>query len=386
MREFGKRVRRLTILVSTRMEPNRDWDGMASDLDIRVQKSWMLTHQWRHDSGFREDNYVHVPRDTTRQLRALRPDVILSYEMGVRTVFASMYRRRRPECRLVMVCNISDVTERGRGRLRHWLRRRLRRRVDLVTSNGPGCTRYLKSIGYDASRILPYHYCHDAAKVFSGARAFSAPPSRLFYCGSLSERKGILPFCEALATWCRRHPHRQVELVLAGDGPLRAAIESMDRPANLRFTLRGSVDADTIRQDYGHADLTVFPTLADEWGLVTNESLASGTPMLTSVRAQSTEVLCRDGVNAWLFDPLQQGSMENALETAMAAPPDALARMSDAARRSVENINVRSSGDEFARIVRTALELPGVTPGHRRDKFASLPAADPHRLTARPTP
>jgi glycosyltransferase involved in cell wall biosynthesis len=256
-----------------------------------------------------------------------------------------------------MVCNISDHTESGRGRLRGGLRNWLRRRVDLVTSNGPGCTRYLRSLGYPEARLLPYHYCHDAGKVFRGERRFSGPPHRLFYCGSLTPRKGILPLIEELAGWCRDHPARNVELTLAGRGPLDETIRTVPRPANLQLTMAGPLDASAIRDEYGRSDLMVFPTLADEWGLVVNESLASGTPVLGSSLSQAVEVLCRDGVNSWLFDPRCPGSARNALERAMSTPPAELKRMSDASRAAVAGIDVHSSGDEFSAIVDAALAL-----------------------------
>ena len=44
---------------------------------------------------------------------------------------------------------------------------------------------------------------------------------RLLYVGQLIERKGLLPFTQALARWASAHPERKVEFVLAGYGPLR---------------------------------------------------------------------------------------------------------------------------------------------------------------------
>jgi len=53
-RELAKRVRKLTVLLSTPMEPDRDWDPQWDDLDVRVQKNWMFTTSWKHSAGFKE--------------------------------------------------------------------------------------------------------------------------------------------------------------------------------------------------------------------------------------------------------------------------------------------------------------------------------------------
>lgn len=357
MREFQKHVRRLTILLSTVMEPNRDWPTDWEGMDIQVQKSRMITRQWRHGSGFREDNYVHVPWDTLKRLKQLKPDVIFSFEMGFRTLFSSLYRARNPHCRLVMVCNVSEQTEQGRGRLRQLLRSALRRRVDLVTTNGPSCTRYLRSLGYDTEQLWPYHYCHDVDKVFTGDKTFPQLPERLFHCGSLSERKYIVPFIDTLSTWCEQHPQRSIELVLAGRGPLESAIRNRSNPPNLRLTLLGSVDAATIRETYASVDMTVFPTLADEWGLVVNESMGSATPVLASVLAQATEVLCRDGINSWTFDPRDAQQMAASLDRALHTNGEQLKRMGQAGREAVKAIHVCSSAQEFRNIISAALRM-----------------------------
>ena len=67
-RELAKRVRKLTVLLSTPMEPDREWDTQLSDLDVRVQKNLMFTTSWKHSTGFREPNYIHIPVDTMSQL------------------------------------------------------------------------------------------------------------------------------------------------------------------------------------------------------------------------------------------------------------------------------------------------------------------------------
>jgi len=56
--ELAKRVRKLTVLLSVPMEPNKDWDAQWMGLDVRMQKNWMFTKKWKHSKGFTEDNYI----------------------------------------------------------------------------------------------------------------------------------------------------------------------------------------------------------------------------------------------------------------------------------------------------------------------------------------
>ena len=65
---------------------------------------------------------------------------------------------------------------------------------------------------------------------------------------------------------------------------------------------------------YRSADLVVFPTLADVWGLVINEALWSGIPVLGSVYAgASRELLAPEHV----FDPLDRADFLAKLRSAI---------------------------------------------------------------------
>ena len=355
MQACAQRVGRLSVLLSTEMEPNRFWKPDWGDLDVHVQKNLMLTRKWRHRGQFAEDNYIHIPWDTLGKLRQLKPDVIFSCEMGMRTLLSSLYRSRHRNTRLVMIANVSEETEKHRGRLRPILRSWLRRRVDFATWNGPSCRRYLLQQGYREDQLFPFPYTHDLDKVWRGTRVFPDRPGRLFFCGSLSGRKGIVPFCEALVRWCQAHPDRQIRFVIAGEGPCRHEIEQMERPANLSLQLLGNIEADQLRENYGAADIGVFPSLADEWGLVVNESLGSGLPLLSSSLAQATEGLVEDGKNGWVFDPVDRPSMDSALDQALETPGRQLDEMSRHAVQAVRHITPEFAADCFQKIVQTAL-------------------------------
>ena len=65
----------------------------------------------------------------------------------------------------------------------------------------------------------------------------------------------------------------------------------------------GEQEPDALPALFAAADAFVFPTLADEWGVVVNEALAAGLPVLGSVHSQAVEELCAEGETGWIFDP-----------------------------------------------------------------------------------
>lgn len=354
-KEIAKRVRKLTVLLSVPMEPDRDWDAEWDGLDVVVQKNKMFTTQWKHSSGFKEDNFIHVPVDTRKQLKALNPDVILSYEMGMRTFLCGIHRMFHRNCRLVMVGNMSQHIESERGWSRKLFRKTIVKMADYFTYNGPSCKRYLASLGIKANRLFHFPYCIDPDAVSTEQRpSVVAEPRQLLYCGAMSSRKGILQFAEAALAWCQKNPTRQIQLNIAGSGDLQQSISELSGD-NFAVNFLGNCDQTALRAAYHSADVCVFSTLADEWGLVPIEGMASGLPVLGSYYAQSVESCVAEGENGWVFRPDTIDSIEAAIDRCMRTDSNRLLEMGEAARNSVEYISPTFSAQEASRVISEAV-------------------------------
>ena len=350
--EIQKRVRKLTVLLSVPMEPDRNWEAEWGGLDVVMQKNRMFTANWKHSTGFSEHNYIHVPTDTTKQLKRLKPDVILSYEMGMRTMLSSSYRLLRPKCRLVMVGNMSQHIESERGLLRRSVRRIIKLGCDYFTYNGPSCKRYLKSLGISEEKLHHFPYCIDDDTAYRGPRHTPHPTVRkMVYCGSLSSRKGILQFATAARKWCEANAGQTIELHIAGTGELKQEISDLGHE-NFVVNFLGNCDLAGLRSAYENADLCVFPSLADEWGLVPIEAMASGLPVLGSFYAQSVEAYVNEGETGWIFRPDDNSQIEDAIARAMETSPERLLAMGETARADVEEISPASSAEKICKLIK----------------------------------
>lgn len=356
--EIRKHVGKLTVLLSTTMEPDRDWDPQWGDLDVRVQRNWMYTARWRHSSGFEEPNYIHIPIDTVRKLRELKPDIVFSYEMGMRTAFSGLFRMLHRKVPLVMVGNMADHIESERGIGRRTIRRFVRNRVDFATYNGPSCKRYLEGIGFTQDQLFHFPYCIDVDKTYKGPQRFNDDQHRhLIYTGAISSRKGIVPFIESLVSYLNANPSCNVTLSIAGNGPLQDEVKKTQSD-QLTIKLLGNCDSDEVSAAYQAADICAYPTFGDEWGLVPIEAMASGLPVLGSILAQSVEATVVDNVNGWRFDPREKASMVDAIGQALRATSSELQSMSTAARESVQDLTPQVSASKFCGLIRTISGSP----------------------------
>jgi glycosyltransferase involved in cell wall biosynthesis len=358
------RVGRLSLVVSTQMEANRPWSFQGESLPVQVQRTLTLPRTWRHPSGFSETTYLHLPVDTLPILWRERPDVIVSTELGLRTLQALVYRMLRPRTRIVLWVSISEDSERGRGRVREVLRRWILDRIDAVVVSGESGARYIAALGFPDEAIfrMPLYAARTDAPRPPPRNRTQREQRRLLYVGQLVSRKGIDGFLDVLARWAGERPQQEVEFWIVGDGPARTALEARRLPSNVRLRFCGNVAYDDLNDYYARTGLLVFPTLADDWGVVVNEALAMGMPVLGSVRSQAVADVVREGHTGWRFRPESPEEMLAALDRAFSTPTVALERMRgeclEQARRFAPEIVVEQMLAAIAFATRATSDAP----------------------------
>jgi glycosyltransferase involved in cell wall biosynthesis len=333
-------LQHLKLFISVSMEKNRQWPVEWGNLDVKIQKTVTIPIFWRHPSGFKEELSLHFPIDTIPQLIQFHPDVIVSVEMGFRTLQAVIYRLFSPRTRLIFWEAISEHTEKGRGFFRLQLRRFLIRFADAVWVNGASGERYILKLGVDQHKIVHVPYTIDSQPFVNQKPSVANQVLRLLLVGQLVERKGILPFLSALRPWAELHPEQNLEIWLLGEGPLRQVIEDFKLPGNVRLKLLGHVSYQDLPGIYAQASLLVFPTLADEWGIVVNEAMAAGLPVLGSIYSQAVEEMVQQDVTGWIFHTDNPAEMASMLEKAVSTPPCVLGEMGQKARQRVAEFGI----------------------------------------------
>lgn len=115
----------------------------------------------------------------------------------------------------------------------------------------------------------------------------------VLYLGRLEPHKGIADLLLAHARIANGDP--RVRLLVVGDGSLRAAVEAaVGRSGSIRYA--GRLSGDAVWDAYCAADIFVLPSLDEPWGLVVNEAMALGLPVVVSDRVGCADDIVRDGV------------------------------------------------------------------------------------------
>lgn len=161
------------------------------------------------------------------------------------------------------------------------------------------------------------------------------PAAPRFVCvARMSPEKGHLVLLDAVAQLASEG--RRLELVLAGDGPLRPEIERAIDRRQLRDAVRmaGWLSAGEVREEILRSRALVLPSFAEGLPVVIMEALALGRPVIATAIAAVPE-LVEPGIGGWVVPAGSGEALAAALREALEAPVEALADMGRAGAAAV---------------------------------------------------
>lgn len=123
------------------------------------------------------------------------------------------------------------------------------------------------------------------------------------FTGQVIPRKGIHLLLQACVL-LKEQNCCDYTLVIVGDGEQRNELEEFTQQHELQNCVKwlGWVDYGALSAYFQIADVFVFPTLEDTWGMVVLEAMAFGKPILCSKWAGASEMVV-EGENGYVFDP-----------------------------------------------------------------------------------
>ena len=175
---------------------------------------------------------------------------------------------------------------------------------------------------------------------------------RLVCVGRLCEQKGQLLLLEAARLLAAQAI--EFELVLAGDGEMRAEIETLiaDYGLQARVRITGWISSEQVRAEILAARALVLPSFAEGLPVVIMEAMALRRPVLTTYVAGIPE-LVRAGENGWLFAAGAVDELAAALADCLAQPAEVLQRMGEAAyQRVLERHDIDTEAAKLAALFR----------------------------------
>jgi glycosyltransferase involved in cell wall biosynthesis len=204
---------------------------------------------------------------------------------------------------------------------------------------------YYQHYGVPESRLFWCPYTVDNAFFRHHAEALAPQRHQLRARWGIDDDRPVILFAGKLVpvkqlpllleAYRRVRQRRRCALLMAGDGPLRAQVESevgAGSVPDVRIT--GFLNQSEIPKAYAAADFLVLPSRAERWGLVVNEAMNFSLPIVVSDRVGCGPDLVRHGVNGEVFEHNSVDALEAVLERFVSQPE----RLPELGRASLERI------------------------------------------------
>ena len=220
----------------------------------------------------------------------------------------------------------------------------VRRHYDAAFAAGEQTASYLVRLGFPREWIWTGYDVVDNQAFADGAaaarsqrdslrRRLNLPERYFLFVGRFAPEKNVLRLLEAYATYRQTAGLRAWGLVLVGGGPQEPMLRA--RAQELRDVVFASFQqADAVSAYYGLASCLVLPSVSETWGLVVNEAMAAGLPVLVSHRCGCVPELVRAGVNGYVCNPFDIDGMARLLGVVSSDTVDA-GKMGEASRQIV---------------------------------------------------
>ena len=314
-------------------------------------------------ASYRALNPLRIHGRIYKTIAGLHPDFTLSPSTPFPSGMATLRYALAHGTHATIMDDAWEYSDR-RGWLVKAMKRQIHKNIDAAFVPAPSHAAYYENLGIPRDRqtygvdVVDNNYFASHAKQarWSGQtlrERYSLPEKYFLFVGRLINRKGVDRLVAAYRLYRRRNPQGGWGLVIVGEGDEKDQLRAMakDEPGVI---FAGAKFGDELCIYYGLASALVLPSEVETWGLVINEAMASGLPVLVSQRCGCATTLVAEGENGWSFPPHDVEALSRRMEELALLEPSQYAEMS---ARSEEIIS-QWSLDTFVNGVLAAISLP----------------------------
>ncbi len=314
------RRRAVTEIPLDLLELNPPWEVVRSLLSKFRADPRLVDTVWEYGTFKFDRTVAQEALRGTNGLYGYEYSCLAGFQEAQRRGLARIYEVPAPEHDFVEgliqdeIERFPEVDDGKRSYFRKCQARRTQRRrqewalADVVIANSTFTKNTYAKAGLDVAKVRviplgapPVH--HDGVEV-SGT---VAAPLRVLWAGTFSIRKGAHYL---LAAWHKLAPAKKATLEIYGTVALPGRLLS-NLPASI--TVSPTVPQAELFECYRKADVLVFPTLCDGFGMVVTEAFSQGLPVITTTRAGAAD-LVRHGENGLIVPAGDAEALAEALE------------------------------------------------------------------------
>jgi glycosyltransferase involved in cell wall biosynthesis len=331
----------LSVIFLSENDPTlRQWTVYKNEIKFHYH---VLPH-WRRRVG---KYHLLLNRSVHSTLNEVNPDVIICGGYYYPAAWSAAYWAKRRSVPFLLWTESTAMDQRGSYFPVEYLKKHFLNLCSAFIVPGKSSFDYLKQFGVSEPRIIIAHNAVDNDLFSTAAQAVNPADSRLrahyqlpkryfLFVGRLVKEKGTFDLLEAYAQ-LKPETRANIGLVFVGNGSgIRELQEKASKihPGEIRFP--GFVHREELPKIYALAEALIFPTYTDTWGLVVNEAMACGLPVMATHVAGCTIDLVQDNWNGFVVAPGDSSHLSSAMEK-LASDAELRSQMGRRSRERIQN-------------------------------------------------
>ena len=312
----------LTVLFSSETEAHRKWENLKDGIEFKYEVlPGMALHRTKHLSLFFNPGIISTLR------RGKYDTIICGGYHQPPNWFALVYAKINRK-RILLWSESNRQDERTRNFAKDVFKKLIIPAFDAYIVPGTPQSEYLNDFSIPTSNIWVAPNAVDVEFFMTASERYRAEKEQIkqklgisgtvvLYVGRLIDSKGVEDLLSAFETISQ---NRDVVLVLVGNGPDEERYQMIAHERNIRACFVGFQQQTDLPMYYAIADLFVFPTHSDPWGLVLNEALSCGLPVVVSAAAGAAADLVKPDWNGYRYALGDMEALTKSMEELLDAP------------------------------------------------------------------
>ena len=312
------------------------------------------------EGDWEDQRQLSVAASLWRKLNALQPDAILVPGYATAPAIAAALWGKLHNARTVLMSESNAADHQRRDVLEIAKKLLVKTLFDCAVVGGKRAQEYACElgirqtaigIGYDVVDNDFFASRAEKERLLSGQNPPSCGSAYFLYVGRLAQEKNLSGLIEAFASYRARGGDWQ--LVVVGDGFLRDELTLLARArlVSEHVVFAGHRAVAELAAFYARAGCFVLPSLREPWGLVVNEAMASGLPVIVSNHCGCSDDLVQEGDNGFVFDPSNRARLTELLSHMSSLSVPERARMSSRSSEIIGRYSPALWAKEVYRIV-----------------------------------
>ena len=194
------------------------------------------------------------------------------------------------------------------------------------------------ALGFPHEKIFVAHNSVSPKPTFNLQPATFKPTPSILFVGRLQARKRVDHLLRACAEM-----DSKPRLMIVGDGPERAALESLAKDVYPSAEFIGAKHGADLKPYFEQADLFVLPGTG---GLAVQEAMSYGLPVIVAKGDGTQDDLVRDG-NGWQIQPEDYGALVSTMKNALSDTARLRKMGTESFRIVSEEINIQKMVEVF---------------------------------------